>query len=215
MFLLVPVGIFLGRYFQLSLFSYFSITLFVLLHLAGSHYTYAETPFGFTLGHWFGTERNMYDRLVHFSFGLLFAFPIREMFFKVARVRGVWGYIFPLDITLSVSALFEIIEWAVVRFSGGAQSGVEFLATQGDVWDATLDMASAAAGAVLTLLCIGIFNWIYSKPFREEMRESLKIQKDTYKSSTEVKLKEVLREKRRKRKEKKRLRKAHKTRKVR
>ena len=88
-FLFVPVIILLGRYFRLSNLSYTLITVFMILHVIGSHYTYAEVPFGDTLGSWLGTDRNMYDRLVHFSFGLLLAYPLREMFFRVAKARGV------------------------------------------------------------------------------------------------------------------------------
>jgi putative membrane protein len=196
----VPLGIFLGQYFRVSTTSYFFLMLFLVLHLVGAHYTYAGVPFGERLGEWWGTDRNMYDRLVHFSFGLLLAFPIREMFFRVARVRGIWGYIFPLDITLSLSALFEIIELGVVHFSG-AEAGVAFLATQGDVWDPVLDMGLAALGALVTLVIIGLFNWKYSEPFREEVKESLRSSTTTYRSDSEVKIQEVLREKRRRRKE--------------
>jgi uncharacterized membrane protein YjdF len=54
----------------------------------------------------------MFDRLVHFTFGLLLAYPIREMFLRIARVRGFWGYYLPLDVTMSFSMLYELIEWA-------------------------------------------------------------------------------------------------------
>lgn len=63
-----------------------------MLHVVGSHYTHAEVPFGYDLQRWFGARRNMYDRLVHFSFGLLMAYPMREMFLRVAKTRGVWGW---------------------------------------------------------------------------------------------------------------------------
>jgi len=95
-FAFVPLILLAGRHYRLSNFSYTLITAFMLLHVVGSHYTYAEVPFGTTLQHWFGSARNMYDRLVHFSFGLLMVYPLREMALRVARVRGVWAYGFPL-----------------------------------------------------------------------------------------------------------------------
>ena len=73
----------LGFYFRLSNLSYTLIAIFMVMHLVGSHYTYAEVPFGYTLQRWFGAERNMYDRLVHFSFGLLLAYPVREIFVRI------------------------------------------------------------------------------------------------------------------------------------
>ena len=56
--------------------------------------------------------RNHFDRLVHFLYGLLLAYPIREMFLRIGNVRGFWGYFLPLDLTMSTSMLYELIEWA-------------------------------------------------------------------------------------------------------
>ena len=72
-FIFVPIIVLTGRYFRLSDVSYTLITLFMILHVIGSHYTYAEVPFGDVLQNWLGASRNMYDRLVHFSFGFLLA----------------------------------------------------------------------------------------------------------------------------------------------
>jgi putative membrane protein len=101
-FLFFPLLLLVGRYFELSNISYTLIALFGTLHVIGSHYTYSLVPFGYTLQHWFGAERNMYDRLVHLSFGLLLAYPVREAFVRIAKVRGLWGYYLPLDVTLAL-----------------------------------------------------------------------------------------------------------------
>ncbi len=87
----VPLIIMLGRYFRLSSVSYTLLTIFLNLHVIGSHYTCSEVPFGY-LQQWLGAGRNMYDRSVHFSFGCLLAYPVREMFVRVARVRGLWSF---------------------------------------------------------------------------------------------------------------------------
>lgn len=87
-FIFVPIILISGRYFRLSNVSYTLITIFMILHVVGSHYTYAQVPFGYALQQWFGESRNMYDRLVHFSFGLLLAYPIREVFVRITRVKG-------------------------------------------------------------------------------------------------------------------------------
>jgi len=110
-FIFIPIIVLTGRYFKLSDASYTLITVFMILHVIGSHYTYAEVPFGYTLQNWLGASRNMYDRLVHFSFGFLLAYPIREVFLRVTRVKGFWGYYLPFDVTLAFSAVYEIIEW--------------------------------------------------------------------------------------------------------
>src|SRR2546423_12182727 len=62
-FIFVPVIIITGRYFKLSNISYGLITVFMILHEIGSHYTYAEAPFAYALKDWLGASRNMYDRM--------------------------------------------------------------------------------------------------------------------------------------------------------
>ena len=142
--------------------------------LSGAHYTYSAVPFGFTLQEWFGASRNMYDRLVHFAFGFLLAYPIREAFMRVARVRGVWGFYLPFDVTLAFSAAYEIIEWCVAT-RVKPEAGLAFLGSQGDAWDAQKDMLAAAVGAALTLLVVALINWRYNPAFLQELKESLLI----------------------------------------
>jgi len=80
------------RRFRFSTLSYLLFTVFMSLHLVGSHYTYAEVPFGFWLQDALGLARNHYDRIVHFSFGLLIAYPLREWLLRVTGVRVGWSY---------------------------------------------------------------------------------------------------------------------------
>src|SRR5438105_14915164 len=65
-FIFVPITLIAGRWLKLSNVSYTLITIFMVLHVVGSHYTYERVPFGYTLQAWFHQNRNMYDRLVHF-----------------------------------------------------------------------------------------------------------------------------------------------------
>ena len=172
-FAFVPAILLMGRYFRLSSLSYSLIALFMTLHVVGSHYTYAEVPFGYTLQAWFGSERNMYDRLVHFSFGLLMAYPLRELFLRVARTRGVWGYWFPMELVLAFSALYEVIEWLVAA-RVDPSAGLAFLGAQGDVWDAQKDMLLAGLGATLAMLLVALVHWRTNPDFMRELRDSLK-----------------------------------------
>lgn len=176
-FLFVPIIVLTARYFRLSNLSYTLITAFMLLHVVGSHYTYAEVPFGATLQHWFGSGRNMYDRLVHFSFGLLLAYPLREIFMRVAKARGVWSYWFPLELVLAFSGAYEIIEWLVAARVDPA-AGLAFLGAQGDVWDGQKDMLLALIGAAVTLTIVAMIHWRYDPTFGSDLRASLKIEHD-------------------------------------
>ncbi|MEK7635410.1 MAG: DUF2238 domain-containing protein [Patescibacteria group bacterium] len=189
-FIFVPLIIITGRWLKLSNVSYTLITIFMILHVIGSHYTYAEVPFGNVLQDWFNSDRNMYDRLVHFSFGFLLAYPIREVFIRLSKVKGFWGYYFPLDLTAAFSAFYEIVEWLVARNVDPA-AGLAFLGSQGDIWDAQKDMGMAMIGAILAMLVIFIINWIFDKNHWKEFKESFKVAKGD-KPLGEEKLKEYL-----------------------
>ncbi len=138
------------RVFPLSDLSYLLITAFLTLHAIGAHYTYSEVPFGFWVQHTFGFARNPFDRIVHFSFGLLMAYPIREVFLRVANARGFWAYYLPLDVTLAFSAVYEIMEMVIATMVAPG-TGDAWLGTQGDVWDPQKDMGLAALGALLCM----------------------------------------------------------------
>ena len=88
---------------------------------------------------------------VHFSFGLMMAYPIREVFLRVANARGFWAYYLPLDVTLAFSALYEIMEMVIATLVAPG-TGDAWLGTQGDIWDAQKDMGLAALGALICMV---------------------------------------------------------------
>lgn len=176
-FISIPVIFILGRYFKISDISYSLITMFMILHVIGSHYTYAEVPFGYTLQDWLGASRNMYDRLVHFSFGFLLAYPVREVFMKLSRAKGFWSYYLPLDLAAASSAMYEIIEWLTAQ-NVDATAGLAFLGAQGDIWDAQKDMLLAIIGSAIALLITFIINLKSDTNHWKEFKESFNIQRD-------------------------------------
>lgn len=136
--------------FAFSNLSYSLFTLFITLHLTGAHYTYAETPLGFWLMEWLDWERNHYDRIVHFSYGLLLAWPFYELLRRRARLTARWAAFMVLNVVLAFSAFFEIIE-AVIAVLVSPELGDAYLGTQGDIWDAQKDMGLALLGAALSM----------------------------------------------------------------
>jgi putative membrane protein len=170
------------RKLTLSRVSYTLIFLFLCLHEVGAHYTYAEVPYdqwwqsltGSTFNSLVGWERNNFDRVIHFSYGLLLAYPIREVFWRVVQARGFWCYFLPLDITMSTSMMFELFEWAAAEMFGG-ELGQAYLGTQGDVWDAHKDMALASAGALTAMLITYGINRALQRDFQQEWAESLRV----------------------------------------
>lgn len=170
------------RAFPLSRLSYTLIFIFLVLHEIGAHYTYAKVPydeafsflFGFSLNEALGFERNHFDRVVHFLYGLLLAYPIREVFIRITGVRGFWGYFLPLDLTMSTSMLFELVEWGAATVVGGDLAMV-YLGTQGDVWDAHKDMALASLGALISMIATASINYSLHRDFAAEWSESLRV----------------------------------------
>lgn len=166
----VPALILSYRYFPLSDLSYLLITAFMILHAIGAHYTYAETPIGYWMQDWFGFGRNHFDRVVHFSFGLLMAYPVREIFLRVAHTRGFFAYYLPFDVTLAFSGAYEIIEM-VIAVLVSPDAGDAYLGTQGDTWDAQKDMALAALGAVICMIVTAGIRSLLKKPHTPDYEE--------------------------------------------
>lgn len=170
------------NHLTLSRISYLCLFVFLLLHTVGSHYTYSLTPydalsqnlFGHSIDAIFDFERNHYDRVVHFAFGLLLAYPAREIFLRVAHVRGFWGYTLPLMLMLAASAGYELIEWGAAIVFGG-DLGMDYVGTQGDVWDGQKDMALAGLGATTTMAIVAAINAWLQRDFHDEWVESLRV----------------------------------------
>ncbi|MEQ1440350.1 DUF2238 domain-containing protein [Fontimonas sp. SYSU GA230001] len=140
----------------LSDLSYALLLAFGIAHEVGSHYTYAEVPydawlqalFGAPLGPALGFERNHYDRLVHFLFGLLCYRPLRELLASQLPTTSAASRWVPVTIAGTISLSYEIVEWfAAVLFGGDL--GQAYLGTQGDVWDAQKDSGLALLGALV------------------------------------------------------------------
>ena len=143
------IGLAIGyRYLQLSDLSYLLIPVYLSLHVYGAMYTYAGNPFGAWLQSTFDLQRNPYDRIVHFSFGFLLAYPMRELFLIGLKWPPWVAWLLPIELTLSFSALYELLEWGVADIFFTEQ-GPTFLGTQGDVWDAQKDIFAAFLGAVI------------------------------------------------------------------
>jgi putative membrane protein len=139
------------RRYAFSNFSYLLIAIFLALHAIGAHSTYSETPIGDFLKRSFGLPRNPYDRIVHFAFGLLLVYPVREIVLRRLRAGTLGRVLVPLLAVLALSSAYEISESWVARIVS-PELGTAYLGTQGDEWDAQKDMSLALSGALLGLL---------------------------------------------------------------
>lgn len=170
---LLPVAVvivlaFTYKVFKFSNLSYLFIFIFLLLHTYGAHYTYQGTPFDTWLKATFHTQRKYYDRVVHFAFGLFWAYPFRELLTRVAVKRGFWSYALTVAVVVSCSASFEIIEMGAAIVV--EKYGEEYVGMQGDVFDSHKDMGLGLAGAIISL---GILAWVMwrKKKRSEELRD--------------------------------------------
>ena len=134
--------------FPLTRLLYWLIFVHALILMVGGHYTYARVPLGFWMQDWFDLARNHYDRIGHIAQGFVPAMITREILLRRSPlVRGKWLFFLVLCVSMFVSVFYEFIEWWVALIAEGAS--IEFLGTQGDVWDTHWDMFLALCGAIL------------------------------------------------------------------
>lgn len=152
-FLAAPALIWSWRRYPLTSLLYVLIALHCVILLTGGAYTYAKVPVGFWVQDTFHLSRNPYDKLGHFWQGLVPALVAREVFLRNQIVRpGAWPSILGVTCALSVSLIYELVEWgAAVAMGQGADA---FLGTQGDVWDTQSDMGMACLGALVAVLLL-------------------------------------------------------------
>lgn len=144
---------------RLSLKAYIGVSLFILLHIIGARWIYSNVPYqsffgsaGIDIHELFNlnSERNHYDRLVHFSFGLLmapFLFEIYRVRFKNTVVSLVLAWL-----TIQTFSMFyEVFEWLLTVIIPG-EGATDYNGQQGDVWDAQKDMALAMLGSTFTAI---------------------------------------------------------------
>ncbi len=139
----------------------FSNTAYILMfilpfwHTIGGHYTFERVPFDF-FSNLFGFERNMYDRIGHFTVGF-YALPIIEYMVNrklvAKRMLAITHSIFFIAF---VAVFYEWTEWWYAELYGG-ESGAAFLGSQGDIWDAQKDMLLDVLGAVIVSIFYLIF----------------------------------------------------------
>jgi putative membrane protein len=141
------------RRFPLTPLAYVLVTIHAVILVVGAHYTYARVPAGDWLREALNLSRNHYDRLGHFVQGFVPAIVAREVLVRASPLRGSkWLPVLVVCVCLAISALYELVEWAVAVVGGA--SAEAFLATQGDEWDTQKDMAMALLGALAALVLL-------------------------------------------------------------
>ncbi len=143
------------RLLPLSDLSYLLIFVYLSMHEWGAHYKYSDVPLGEWMKPWLHTNRNMYDRVAHFSFGLMLSYPLQEMFRRKAKVAGRWLYVLPVEAILSFSAIYEMLE-AGAAMVLTPERGEEFVGMQGDMWDSQEDKFMAGIGSIVAVIVLAV-----------------------------------------------------------
>ncbi len=139
--------------FRLTNMTYTLIWIHAVVLLVGAHYTYACVPLFDWIQDVFDLSRNHYDRLGHFVQGFVPAVIAREVLIRTSPLKNSkWLPITVISMCLSISAVYELLEWSVAAISGTAADA--FLGTQGDVWDTQKDMALCLVGSVVSLVLL-------------------------------------------------------------
>lgn len=148
------IGLFVlvGTYkkFRFTYLVYVLILVQCYILFVGGHYTYAEVPLFDWIKNVFHQSRNNFDKLGHFAQGFVPALIVRELFIRLEAVKKGWLSFLTVCVCVSISALYEFLEWFVAIVSG--QSAESFLGTQGYVWDTQSDMLFALIGSVCTVI---------------------------------------------------------------
>ena len=143
------------RMFRFSNAAYALMAVWLFWHTVGGHYNFAGVPFGWVTD-LFGFEP--------FSIGF-YAFPVAGLLLRKRLCGPVVATLFALFAIMALAAGYEIIEWWYAVLEGG-EAGIEFLGSQGDVWDAQKDMLLDTLGAATSLAAYHLL-----RPDRRPARE--------------------------------------------
>ena len=105
--------------------------------------------FGFNLDQSMGWTRNMYDRLVHISYGL-FLYPFFYRLFQVwfPQISSTQRFWLVVQFVMATSLIYEWIEW-LIAIGLSPEEAENYNGQQGDIWDAHKDILVATIGPVI------------------------------------------------------------------
>lgn len=139
------------------------LLIFMCLHAVGAHFTYAEVPYdawaqkltGRTVSDLLHWDRNHFDRLVHFAYGVLVVPAAKQLYARHLAASELMLNLIAIQFIVATSAAYELIEWGAVLVVD-QDLGMAYLGIQGDVWDAHKDVLLASAGAIASAVGISV-----------------------------------------------------------
>jgi len=134
-----------------------AICVFMIAHCVAARWLYSYVPYdrwiqwlsgGWSLDRALGFERNHFDRLIHFLYGVCFAPAVREYFRqRWPALSARQAFVLAVAAIMCTSLIYEWIEWAIA-LAMSPEAAESYNGQQGDVWDAHTDMFLATLGAL-------------------------------------------------------------------
>lgn len=160
--ILTAILILYWRNVRFSNIAYALMFVLIYLHTIGGHYTFALVPFDWVTN-FFNFSRNHFDRVAHFSVGF-YAFPVAEWLYSRKLVANKFLlFTYPIFLIATIAMTYELVEW-IYAAKAPAQDAMNYLGSQGDIWDAQKDMLADTLGAVVAMCTFFISKfWLRSK----------------------------------------------------
>ena len=148
---------------------FLGIVLFGVIHIIGARYIYSYVPyndfskniFNFDIDTYYHFKRNHFDRVVHFSFGLLILPSVYQYISKKYTNNLLFALLVSWLLIQTFSMIYELFEWSlsIIMSETDAEN---YNGQQGDVWDAQKDMGLALLGSSITYV-VYFFKYKFAK----------------------------------------------------
>ena len=178
--LLIPLMLELRKQ-RMSVLACVGLFLFTCVHIIGARYLYSNVPYDEWAKDYLNIEMdidghyeikavgtgvihgNKFDRLVHFSFGLLmfpFAYQLAKRLLK--GMKPLHTLLFTWLFIQTASMVYELFEW-FISIVMSPENAEGYNGQQGDMWDAQKDMALALLGSTFSAVCIFFSEKMYGR----------------------------------------------------
>ena len=147
-----------AKKYPMNNLDFLAICLFISVHCVAARWLYSNVPYDDwckALFNWspqlaFGFERNHFDRLIHFLYGICFMPAIANFIRVKNNIRMRSALAIGLMLIVSSSVFYEWAEWAIALTMSPEQAEA-YNGQQGDPWDAHMDILLATLGAALVI----------------------------------------------------------------
>ena len=147
----------IDRRWPLGTGAFAAICGFIALHCVGARWLYSNVPYeawlqglaGWSPGAAFGWQRNHFDRLIHFLYGVCFTPALAQLARHAwPALRGGQAFALAVMAVMCSSLVYEWLEWGIA-LALSPEAAEAYNGQQGDAWDAHADMLLATIGSLL------------------------------------------------------------------